>query len=74
MESIKQIFKIGNSPSSSHTMAPGGSVGFASRNPQAASFSVTLYESGGYGKDIIQTNRLRAFAKKLKSCGITRRC
>ena len=46
MESIKQIFKIGNGPSSSHTMAPRwAALDFASRNPQAAGFSVTLYGS-----------------------------
>ncbi|NLA16271.1 MAG: L-serine ammonia-lyase [Bacteroidales bacterium] len=46
MESIKQIFKIGNGPSSSHTMAPRwAALEFASRNPEAAAFSVTLYGS-----------------------------
>ena len=46
MESIKEIFKIGNGPSSSHTMAPRrAALDFAARNPQAAGFSVTLYGS-----------------------------
>jgi L-serine dehydratase len=46
MESIKEIFKIGNGPSSSHTMAPRrAALDFAARNPGAAGFSVTLYGS-----------------------------
>lgn len=46
MESIKEIFKIGNGPSSSHTMAPRrAALDFAIRNPLAESFSVTLYGS-----------------------------
>ena len=46
MESIKKIFKIGNGPSSSHTMAPRtAALDFAARNPHAAGFSVTLYGS-----------------------------
>ena len=46
MESIKEIFKIGNGPSSSHTMAPRrAALEFALRNPGAAGFSVTLYGS-----------------------------
>lgn len=46
MESIKQIFKIGNGPSSSHTMAPRwAALDFAERNPGAARFQVTLYGS-----------------------------
>ena len=44
MESIKQIFKIGNGPSSSHTMAPRWeALEFASGNPEAAAFCVSLY-------------------------------
>ena len=46
MESIKEIFKIGNGPSSSHTMAPRrAALSFAERNPSAERFSVTLYGS-----------------------------
>ncbi|HOO69483.1 MAG TPA: serine dehydratase beta chain, partial [Bacteroidales bacterium] len=46
MESIKEIFKIGNGPSSSHTMAPRrAALEFAERNPHAVRFSVTLYGS-----------------------------
>jgi L-serine dehydratase len=46
MESIKEIYKIGNGPSSSHTMGPAKAAGiFKEKNPQAASFRVTLYGS-----------------------------
>jgi len=46
MESIKEIFKIGRGPSSSHTMAPTlASEQFLERNKSASSFSVTLYGS-----------------------------
>ncbi len=46
MESIKEIFKIGRGPSSSHTMAPAlASEQFLERNMSASSFSVTLYGS-----------------------------
>jgi len=46
MESIKEIFKIGRGPSSSHTMAPAlASEQFLERNKGASSFSVTLYGS-----------------------------
>lgn len=44
MESIKTIFKIGNGPSSSHTMGPKRAAElFSERCPQAAAFRVTLY-------------------------------
>ena len=46
MDSIKKIYKIGNGPSSSHTMAPkNASVKFLGRNPDAASFKVHIYGS-----------------------------
>jgi len=46
MESIKEIFKIGNGPSSSHTMGPKKAAAmFAEKNPNAASYKVTLYGS-----------------------------
>lgn len=46
MESIKEIFKIGKGPSSSHTMGPrAAAINFLKRNPDAARFSVTLYGS-----------------------------
>ena len=46
MESIRQLSKIGNGPSSSHTMGPRKAAQiFLERNPGASSFEVTLYGS-----------------------------
>ena len=46
MESIKEIFKIGHGPSSSHTMGPKKAADiFREKNPEAAKFAVTLYGS-----------------------------
>ncbi|MDR0749109.1 MAG: L-serine ammonia-lyase [Tannerellaceae bacterium] len=46
MESIKQIFRTGKGPSSSHTMGPGRAAQmFLERNRQASRFAVTLYGS-----------------------------
>ncbi len=46
MESIREIYKIGYGPSSSHTMGPKKAAEtFLQRNPSAASFKVTLYGS-----------------------------
>ncbi|NLO69567.1 MAG: L-serine ammonia-lyase [Porphyromonadaceae bacterium] len=46
MESIKNIYKIGHGPSSSHTMGPRfAAERFMVANPDAASFKVTLYGS-----------------------------
>lgn len=46
MESIKEIYKIGYGPSSSHTMGPKKAAeNFLQRNKQAASFRVSLYGS-----------------------------
>lgn len=44
MESLRQLFKIGNGPSSSHTMGPRKAAQiFLERNSEVASFEVTLY-------------------------------
>ncbi len=44
MESIKKIYKIGNGPSSSHTMGPKSAAEiFKKENPSAEKFIVTLY-------------------------------
>ena len=46
MESIKEIFRIGKGPSSSHTMGPQRAAKvFAKRYPKASRFEVTLYGS-----------------------------
>ncbi|MDR0880301.1 MAG: L-serine ammonia-lyase, iron-sulfur-dependent, subunit alpha [Clostridioides sp.] len=46
MDSLKELFKIGNGPSSSHTMGPQRAAEkFKNENPDAASFRVYLYGS-----------------------------
>ncbi|MDD3001628.1 MAG: L-serine ammonia-lyase [Candidatus Riflebacteria bacterium] len=46
MRSIKEIYRIGNGPSSSHTMGPKKAAEiFADKYPNAAGFQVTLYGS-----------------------------
>lgn len=46
MDSVKDIFKIGIGPSSSHTMGPRrAALDFLKRAPQAVKFRVTLYGS-----------------------------
>ena len=46
MESIREIYRIGRGPSSSHTMAPrkAGEL-FKARYPDAAGYRVTLFGS-----------------------------
>ncbi|MCE4564332.1 L-serine ammonia-lyase [Maribellus sp. CM-23] len=46
MESIKEIYKIGHGPSSSHTMGPKkAAVKFLEKNPEACRFETVLYGS-----------------------------
>ncbi len=46
MESLKELYKIGHGPSSSHTMGPRKAAArFAARCPEAEAFRVTLYGS-----------------------------
>lgn len=46
MKSIKELYRIGTGPSSSHTMGPRKAAEtFLVRHPEAASFKVTLYGS-----------------------------
>lgn len=46
MQSLKELLKIGNGPSSSHTMGPKRAVEiFKNKNPEATSFKVILYGS-----------------------------
>lgn len=57
MKSIRDIYKIGRGPSSSHTMGPAKAMGiFLSENPDAEEYRVTLYGSlsdtgKGHGTD-----------------------
>ena len=58
MKSIKDIYKIGKGPSSSHTMGPAKAMKlFAKENPDADSYEVILYGSlsdtgKGHGTDV----------------------
>ena len=46
MKSIKELFRIGHGPSSSHTMGPHRAAEiYLARHPEAKSFQVTLYGS-----------------------------
>ena len=46
MKSIKELYRIGTGPSSSHTMGPRKAAEmFLERHPEAASFQVILYGS-----------------------------
>ena len=46
MKSIKEIYKIGKGPSSSHTMGPlRAATIFLQRNPEAKRYEVTLFGS-----------------------------
>ncbi len=46
MDSLKELYKIGNGPSSSHTMGPQRAADrYKSENPDAKSYRVTLYGS-----------------------------
>lgn len=58
MKSIKDIYKIGKGPSSSHTMGPAKAMGiFVKENPDVDSYAVILYGSlsdtgRGHGTDV----------------------
>lgn len=46
MESLRQLYKIGNGPSSSHTIGPRkAAIQFSEKNPSAEAYRVTLYGS-----------------------------
>lgn len=69
MKSLKELYKIGRGPSSSHTMGPENAVKiFNARYPDADEFSVVLYGSlaltgKGHGTDEVITN---TFSKPCK--------
>ena len=64
MKSIREIYKIGKGPSSSHTMGPERAAKlFMGRYPEADSFQVTLYGSlsktgVGHGTDRVLRDTL----------------
>ncbi|MFZ2864233.1 MAG: L-serine ammonia-lyase [Ignavibacteriaceae bacterium] len=67
MESIKEIFRIGNGPSSSHTMGPKkAAVIFKSKYDNAASYAAVLYGSlAATGKGhLTDTAIIKAFEPK----------
>lgn len=46
MESIKELYRIGIGPSSSHTMGPqAAAIQYQERHPEAKAFDITLYGS-----------------------------
>ena len=71
MKSIREIYKIGKGPSSSHTMGPErAALLFLKRYPQATSFRVTLYGSlsktgVGHGTDRVLLDTLGAERTKI---------
>ncbi len=47
MQSLKELYKIGRGPSSSHTMGPERAINIMRANyPEADFFKITLYEIG----------------------------
>lgn len=69
MKSLRELYKIGKGPSSSHTMGPQKAAKiFAERHPDAAAFEVTLYGSlaatgKGHMTDIAIEDVLNKIAK-----------
>ena len=70
MKSLKELYKIGRGPSSSHTMGPAKAAAiFAHRHRDAASFEVTLYGSlaatgRGHLTDVAVTDALSDGGRK----------
>ena len=68
MKSIKELYRIGTGPSSSHTMGPRKAAElFLEKHPEASSFKVTLYGSlaatgKGHMTNIAITNTLQPAA------------
>ena len=62
MQSLREIYKIGRGPSSSHTMGPERAINIMrERFPEADEFKVTLYGSlsntgKGHGTDTVITH------------------
>ena len=71
MKSIREIYKIGKGPSSSHTMGPErAALRFLKQHPEADSFQVTLYGSlsktgVGHGTDRVLKDTLGAERTKI---------
>ena len=77
MESIKEIFRIGKGPSSSHTMGPQRAAQiFLKRHPNAHRFEVTLYGSlaatgKGHMTDVAIQELLRAREDRVETDGVS---
>ena len=71
MKSIREIYKIGKGPSSSHTMGPERAARlFREENPQAEAFQVILYGSlsktgVGHGTDRVLRDTLAPCPTKI---------
>ena len=60
MKSIKELYRIGTGPSSSHTMGPRKAAQiFLERHPEAAAFQVTLYAVSYTHLDVYKRQVLR---------------
>ena len=66
MESLKELFRIGYGPSSSHTMGPRAAMDrFCSRHPECVSYRAKLYGSlAATGKGHLTDKALREAAHK----------
>ena len=70
MKSLKELYKIGRGPSSSHTMGPAKAAAmFAAKHPEAGKFEVVLYGSlaatgKGHLTDVAVTDALSDNGKK----------
>ena len=76
MESLKELYKIGNGPSSSHTMGPKKAAErFAERSRDVDSYRVTLYGSlaatgKGHLTDMAILSVLGIVNEKLAAAGV----
>ena len=72
MESIRELYKIGRGPSSSHTMGPERAcIAFKARVPEADAFLVRLYGSlaktgVGHGTDVVVAKTLEPVPTKVE--------
>ena len=61
MKSIKELYRIGTGPSSSHTMGPRKAAQiFLERHPEAAAFQVTLYGTRSTGRNNLGAQNIPA--------------
>lgn len=74
MKSIREIYKIGKGPSSSHTIGPERAARiFKEEHPEADRFQVKLYESlcktgKGYGTDRVLSEVLPPVPAEIMFC------